>query len=222
MNCLECQELLQKSLDGERIAASAMLDQHLGQCTPCREQHAAAARLVEGLRHVPKPKPPANFTQILVAEVMRDRRQRQGRMRRRVFVTTALAASVLLILFTASWLLPRSRTDEGQPVVAYDRTRAIPSRNDSAEPKDPDNPEPRHALSALTDRLADTTRDHAKVVQVAMNLDGMDKLPAVNELTVDPSVREAGQEVSDGVRSVTRNTRRAFDFFARELPMPAD
>ena len=43
----------------------------------------------------------------------------------------------------------------------------------------------------------------------------------MNELPmIDPSVREAGQEVSDGVRTVTRNARRAFDFFARELPMP--
>ena len=67
----------------------------------------------------------------------------------------------------------------------------------------------------------DTTRDHAKVVLVAANLDAMEQLPAINELpALDASVREAGQDVSEGVRTVTRNARRAFDFFARELPMP--
>ena len=81
--------------------------------------------------------------------------------------------------------------------------------------------EPKSALAALTDRVADTTRDHAKVVLVAANLDTVERLPAVNDIPLlDPSVREAGQEVSDGVRTVTRSARRAFDFFARELPMP--
>ena len=49
---------------------------------------------------------------------------------------------------------------------------------------------------------------------VAANFDGMDQLPAVPAL--DP---QASQEVTGGVRAVTQNARRAFDFFARELPM---
>jgi hypothetical protein len=58
-------------------------------------------------------------------------------------------------------------------------------------------------------------RDHAKVVLAAANFEGVEKLP------VSPQVREAGQEVTVGVEAVTRSTRKAFDFFARELPMPA-
>jgi hypothetical protein len=217
MNCLECQELLQKRLDGERIAVAEMLEQHLGECTTCREQHAAALRLMEGLQQAPRPKPTANFAQRLVAQVMQDRRQRQAKVRRRVFVTATLAASVLLMLFAAYYWLPRPHTGEAQP-LARDiiPKRKVPAHKDLLEPKDDPKPEPRHALSALTQRLADTTRDHAKVVQVAMTPDGIDGLPAVNELPDDPNVRE----VSDGVRTVTRSARKAFDFFARELPMP--
>ena len=57
---------------------------------------------------------------------------------------------------------------------------------------------------------------------MAANLDGVNKLSAVEALPpmLDPGVREAGQEVSDGVRTVTQSARKAFDFFARELPMP--
>jgi hypothetical protein len=216
MNCLECQELLQKRLDGERIATTEGLDQHLNECATCREQHAAALLLLDGVRRLPRPKAPANFAQSIVAEVMRDRRQRQDKMRRRVVVTMALAASVLLMLLAGYYLLPRSNEPAPQPkqdfVDIIKKAEPAPHK-DPVPPKELDRPEPRHAFSALQDRLANTTRDHAKVVLVAASLDN---LSPVNELPDDPNV----QEVSDGVRSVTRNARKAFDFFARELPMP--
>ena len=41
MNCLECQDILQQKLDGAVIGADARLDEHLAQCTVCRERHAA-------------------------------------------------------------------------------------------------------------------------------------------------------------------------------------
>jgi hypothetical protein len=86
------------------------------------------------------------------------------------------------------------------------------------EAKNAKKHEPRNALTALTERMADATRDHAQVVLVAANLDDVERF---NELPgVNPSVREASQEVTDGVRAVTHNARKAFDFFARELPMP--
>jgi hypothetical protein len=215
MNCLECQELLQKRLDGERIAATEALDQHLNECATCREQHAAALLLLDGIQQVPRPKTSANLTASIVAEVMRDRRQRQDKMRRRVVVTMALAASVLLMLLAGYYWLPRSTEPTPQPkqdFVDIKKPDPAPPKG-PVPPKEPDKTEPRHAFSELQDRVANTTRDHAKVVLVAANLD---QLPAVNDLPDDPNV----QEVSDGVRSVTRNARRAFDFFARELPMP--
>ena len=77
MNCLECQELLQQRLDGERIAATEAFDRHLNECAACREQHAAAVRLLDGIKQLPKVALAANFAQSIVAQVMRDRRQRQ-------------------------------------------------------------------------------------------------------------------------------------------------
>ena len=214
MNCLECQDLLQKRLDGERIAAAA-LDRHLTECAACREQHAGALRLLDGLKRVPKPALASGFAQAMAAQVVRDRRHRQEKMRRRVVLTMALAASVLLMLFAAYyWLPPPAGKDEPKVVDNHKPVKVPPK--DPVVPKENPKPEPRHALSALTDRLADTTRDHAQVVLVAANLGGMDRLPAVQELPADPNV----QEVSDGVRTVTRNARKAFDYFARELPMP--
>src|ERR1017187_2765388 len=111
MNCLECQELLQRRLDGERIAAEA-LDRHLSECATCRELHAGAVRLLDGLKRMPRPALAPNFAQAIVAEVRWDRRQRQEKTRRRVMLTMALAASVLLILFAAYSWLPQSVKDE--------------------------------------------------------------------------------------------------------------
>ena len=216
MNCLECRELLQKRMDGEPVGGEA-LETHLSQCAACREQHAGAARLVEIMKKTPNPELPANFAASLVAQVIRDRRQRQQRMQRRVFVTMALAASILIVLaFTYAWL-PRTRTDDPPPnpnLVEKDE------KKDKREPEVKEiKPEPRTPMTAFTERLADTTRDHAKVMLAAAHLEGIEKLPAV-ELPMNPGMREAGQEVTDGVRTVTRSARRAFDFFAREIPMP--
>ena len=36
MNCPECQELLQRRLDGEILANSPELERHLSECLACR------------------------------------------------------------------------------------------------------------------------------------------------------------------------------------------
>jgi predicted anti-sigma-YlaC factor YlaD len=218
MNCPECQDFLQKRLDGERLAGSETLDRHLSECAACRELHAGAGRLLEGLKQQPQIKPASGFSETLVAAVIRDRRRRRDKMRRGVFLTFALAASVVLMLLLAYQWLPRPESQQKQ--VNPDIAKKEPPK-EAPLAKHAEKQPPRTALTALTERWADTTRDHAQVVLVGTNLDAMEKLPPVNELPmIDPSVREAGQEVSDGVRTVTRNARRAFDFFARELPMP--
>ena len=213
MNCLECQELLQKRLDGEALAPE-VLDQHLSEGAACREQHAGVVRLLQGLNGMPKPMLAPGFAKSMAAQVMRDRRHRQEKVRRRVVLTLALAASVLLMLGAAYYWLPRPNVDDLK--VVDNKKPVDPPSKDPVEPKENRKPESRHALSALTDSLAVKTREHAQVVLVAANLDGMNKLQAVAELPANPEV----QEVSDGVRTVTRNARKAFDFFVRELPMP--
>ncbi len=224
MNCLECQELLQERLDGAKLRESEPLEQHLNQCNSCREQHAAAAHLLEGLKALPRPKASASFVNALAAEVIRDRRKRRDKVRRGVFLTMALAASVMLLLVGAYYWFPpmganKLKKDE---IVKDGPKKETPPRKELPPEKQPDHPpELASPLTPVIDRLADRTRDHARVVQVAMNLDAMENLPAMNKLPpMDPGVREASQEVSDSVRTVTRNARKAFDFFARELPVP--
>jgi hypothetical protein len=156
------------------------------------------------LRQLPRPVSPAGFADRIVAAVLDDRRYRRQKMRRRVFVTMALAASVLLMLVAAYAWMPRDQSPQKQDFV-----KDQPKNVDA--PVVDKKPETRNAL----DRMAEVTRDHAKVVLVAANLDEVEKLAVI-----DPGLREAGHEVGDGVRAVTRNARKAFDFFARELPMP--
>lgn len=221
MNCLECQELLQDRLDGASVRESESLDQHLNECTSCREQHAASLLFVEGLRKLPRPKPSAGFAQALASEVIRDRRKRRDKVRRGVLVTMALAASVMLILIAAYYWIPRTDTNKGGKI---DVVKGQPKKETPPPKENPPEhvkaPEPHSPLTPVMNRLADTTRDHAKVVQVAMNLDAMENLPPAVKNLPTMEVREASQEVSDSVRTVTRNARMAFDFFARELPLP--
>ncbi len=219
MNCLECQDLLQKRMDGEPMGTVDTLEQHLNQCVTCRRQHAAAARLLDSVQLHAKIKPPPGFGASVVEQVMRDRRHRQEKMRRRVFVTAALAAGILLVLFAAYWWIPPAFQKEPQPPIAKNLPQEkVPEKK--AEPL-PQKNEPKNAFASFTERLADATRDHAKVVQVAINLDAVERLPPVKDIPMlEPGVREASQEVTEGVRAVTHNARKAFDFFARELPMP--
>src|ERR1700683_2576177 len=113
MKCLECQELLQQRLDGALSADSEAMEQHLSECAGCREQHLAALRLLGGLKALPKPQPAPGFAQALAAGVLRDRRQRRAKVQRRVYLTVALAASVMLMLILAYYWLPRTGTNEG-------------------------------------------------------------------------------------------------------------
>jgi hypothetical protein len=219
MNCLECQELLQERLDGQSVPDSPDLDAHLSHCAACRDQHAAALRLLEGLKEMPRPAPRPGFAQSIAATIINDRRQRRDKMRGRVLVTLALAASVLLMLFMAYYWIPRPTENK---IVKDGPKPEQPAPRPEKKPEvEEKKQEPRSPLTPLMDRWADATRNHANVVFVGTNLDAMEKLPAVKNLgPMDPGVLEASQEVSDGVRTVTRNARKAFDFFARELPMP--
>jgi hypothetical protein len=223
MNCLECEALLQKRLDGAPSSNSDALAAHLSECAKCRENHSAAQQMQDALAQLPKPRLAPDFAKKLASQVMHDRRHRQDKMRRRVLVTMALAASVLLMLVMAYLWVPRTPTNELKNDFVEEKSKKIEPPKKEPEPetkhaKQKDAPQP---FVGLPERMADATRDHAQVFWVGANLDGIDKLPAVQDLQMlDPGMREAGEEVTEGVRVVTRNARKAFDFFAREMPMP--
>lgn len=222
MNCLECEELLQERLDSDQGVESEALDQHLRECPRCRELHAGATLLLEGLRDLPRPQPAPGLARNLTESIVRDRQHRRAKWRRRVTLTLALAASIMLVAVVAySWLPRTSQNGPGNPPIAKTPNVPLKPQPENIPVVPGKKEEPRNPLSPLVDRWVDTTREHARVVLVAANLDAIEKLPAVDNLApIDPGVREASQEVTEGVRTVTRSARKAFDFFARELPMP--
>jgi hypothetical protein len=208
-------------MDGAESAPTPAIEHHWSECATCREQHAAMLRLLEGVRQLPVAALDPGFAHTMTQRVLRDRRQRQVKMRRRVLVTMALAASILFLLLVGYGMMPPTPADNPPPLVQTGQPGNNPVPPPPAESKRPRKHEPRNAIASLSERWAGTTRDHAAVVIVAAELDTVQKLPAMPELPVlDTGAREAGQEVSDGVRAVTRNARRAFDFLAREIPMP--
>jgi hypothetical protein len=228
MNCLECQDMLQRRLDGGPSEPDAMLDQHLAQCALCRARHAAARRLLDGLKHTPQPEAPGGLATRVVARVLRERERRRLRLRRSLYVTAALAASILIMLLIAYSQRP---TGDGKPehgpmventpkkdgVPPAPVPPAVPKKD--REPRD----DKAHSFAALTGRLADKTLDQAKVLWTVANpVDGVQvgELPNVKEL--DPaaqSLRQAKQEMSESLDAVGHSARRAIDYFARELPM---
>jgi hypothetical protein len=233
MNCLECQDILQHRLDGEPNAPNAALDHHLAQCAPCRERHAAARRLLDGLQAFPRPTLPAAFAGRVIAAVVRDRERRRARVRRSLYVTAALAASILFMLLIAYFRAPDpdGKPDPG-PIVhdATPRQDIVPppveDNNKQPEKKDERKHEQGDTLASLSERLADKTLDRARAMWTAANpVEGLPvgELPDVaNVKELEPAaepLRQAKQDASDSLNAVTHSARRAFDYFARELPM---
>jgi hypothetical protein len=232
MNCLECQDILQRRLDGGPTAPNPALDQHLAQCAPCRVRHAAARRLLDGLRAYPQPALPAAFAARVVDAVLRDRARRRARVRRSLYVTAALAASILFMLLIAYIRQPNPGDGNMDPVpIVHDsvpRHETVPPTG-SDNKKETEKQEERKAptsdtFASLTGRLADKTLDQAKALWTVANpIESLPagELPNVKELApaAEP-LRQAKQDATESLSAVTQSARRAFDYFARELPMP--
>jgi hypothetical protein len=222
MKCLECLEFLQRSLDGETIADAA-LEKHLAECPPCRARHMAARRLLEGLKATRHAAPPPDLAARVVARVLHLRERRRVKLRRSLFITAALAASILIMLLFAYFREPTGdgKPDPGPLVKEAPRKDIVPPVPPVVEKKEKDQKPA--SFAALTGRLADRTLDQAKVFWTVANpapTMPIGELPNVKEL--DPAaqpLRQATQEVGESVEAVSHSARRAFDYFARELPM---
>lgn len=216
MNCLECVEILQKQLDGATAAREAV-QTHLATCAECRERFAAADLLRGVMKLEPKPRPQlaVNFAQQMAARVVRDRLKRRTRLRRSLFITAALAASVLFVFLFSYWSQP-SPVNPG-PVAKQDDTKKPTPEVLVPEPRQDDT---RQAFASYSERIVGTTREHARVLLTAAN--PLEQLPAGTLANLDPaaeSLIEASRDVTDRVQTVTHSARRAFDYFAREIPM---
>src|SRR5689334_125799 len=94
MNCHDCQQRLQARLDGAAVPADDAVEAHLAACPECRALSDAAARLEAGLRLFTPPALPDALAARVAAGVLADRRRR--RVRRLVFASVAVAASLLV------------------------------------------------------------------------------------------------------------------------------
>jgi hypothetical protein len=223
MNCLECQDLLQRRLDGLPIPDRTALERHLAACPECRERHAAVALLEEGLRALPQPQAPADLAGRTVALVLQDRARR---LRRRVWVGVALAASLLLAVGAYWWFIPSPAGE--RPIVKGPVPEKVqgPKVAKSAPSLRRDLDEVRDALEALTGRFGVQVREETRVLRDSasgfqfVSLDAVPNMaPLAQPLgSTAEGLRESGKGVSAGMRTVSNSARRALSYFLRKTP----
>jgi hypothetical protein len=189
------------------------LEQHLAGCSSCREQYAAATRLVQGLKSLPRIAAPPELARRIAGAVVRDRVVRRRRMKVRLYVTAALAASVFLMLLV-------SYSQQPSPNVLPHQVRPL-AQNEVRPPEaPPDAPQRTNGADSLVER----TREQLHMLLDALPAEvAVENLPGVPELEpLDPaaqSLKQAGLDVTASLQTVTRSARQALDYFSRELPV---
>jgi predicted anti-sigma-YlaC factor YlaD len=217
MNCLECHDWLQRRLDGEPPPAIADLDQHLADCPSCRRQHQAAGVLRDGLSQLSPAVPNLDLGKRIVASVLA---ARQARLRiwRRFGTTAALAACLMLMALAGYFWLPYGKNKSSE--LAKDQPQQ-PDAYSFGQSVD----EARQALAALTERIADKSKEQAQALLLAaqpLEVPPM-ALPGARELEqpftpAAESLRRTGLGVSEGLQTVAHSARRAVNYFYKELP----
>jgi hypothetical protein len=168
----------------------------------------------------------------MTATILQDRHKRQLRVRRRLWATVALAASLLLMAIAGYFWLPRPGPTSVPGPVVEKRPGPLPEMPAPEPPPPEAAPSLRKsaqeagiAVASLTERVADQTLEHARVLLSAttppmevppLPFLAFDELEEPLEPTAE-SLRLAGQGVSESLEPVTRSARRAVDFFMREL-----
>jgi hypothetical protein len=216
MNCLDFHNLLQQRLDGESIPSHAELHSHLAECSACRQLEASARQLEEGIRLLPRPVPPADFSDRVVAEVLAEYRA-QHRWPPRTIWVAALAASLVLAIL-AGWQWWPSSTPAPSPDPAP--LAKGPETPVSATPRLSDSvAEVGSALEGLARRTTD------EAVEPTLLLWGEPAVEVEPAPADDPTLVlwEAGQTVGSGLEPMTTSALRAFDLFRRDLsPMTGE
>lgn len=226
MNCPECLTLLQRRLDGEAVGPIPDLQQHLTECPSCREQHLAAQLLLDGLKAWPRPQPSPQLVDRVVTRVLQDRLKKRWHWRYRFSVTVAMAASLLLMAVGGYlWLpTPKGDPDPVKPPAVVAENKPTPEA--VPPPLQERVTVARNAVTALTERLAESTKEQAQMFLSAappLEVTNMAAIPDMANLEeplvpAAETLRHTGQGMSDGFHVVARSAVRAVDYFFKELP----
>lgn len=236
MNCTQSLDLLQERLDGLPLVDRTDLDRHIADCPECRQLHAAAARLEDGLRLLSPSVPPPGLTAKIVSRVAADRRRRLV-LRRSAIVMAA--ASVLLAALLAyhpyshepgdSWMISKIKETWNSVFglndtpVAFTRIHSGPDTVVEFQPEEPSLTasvaEAGSAMVSLSKRAADETVGQTRLFIPEV-------IPAPPLMTSEPmqpiieppteSLRQAGNGMTAALDPVTSSARRAFSLFFRE------
>jgi hypothetical protein len=224
MKCRECQDVIQRRLDGEAIAPAPAFKAHLDECRQCREDYAAAQILLKSLSTTRPYAAPANMTMRIVGRVLEDRRKRHVRSKIRWYAIWSMAAAVLVIVGVTSFF---PQGGKGNLAVApAPVSRPAPSEASPTQPElDRSVEEAKVAVAALTERVAVKTRENALLLwQAARHTELPEVLPFQGVVEIDDafdpaaqSLQKAGQAVTQGLEPMARSAARAFDFFSKEF-----
>jgi hypothetical protein len=209
MNCRDCQENVQKLLDGVE-SPSAELRDHVRECSACRRDLAAAQMLLGGLSRLPKPEASPLMSATIAAAVRTDRQARRRRSAYRWYATSSLAAC-LLLLAGMGWLAPLWKSPV-PPVALNQESSAVELAQSAGDAQ--------KAVASLTKSVRENTQlrfnallPDAETIEKNMPLRDFEE-------PLDPAaLKQAGLRVAQSLDPITQTTARAFGFFAREMPV---
>jgi len=216
MNCRDCEDCLQTSLDRGGEAPTAEMTAHLQGCAACRERFQLAERLCRSQSLWPSPELPAGFAERITATLLRDRRKR-------LVVGWTLRIAAVLVLGTLGVYFGLSR---------WSATPAAPEREPIAagRPPGPGKPaEPALSLVAQLGETRDATVERTRQVARDTARGARLLLPPPDSVPAEPlgpwnveapamSMGDVSRTVAEGFEPVTDSAKRAWGMFRRLIP----
>jgi hypothetical protein len=217
MNCHECEELLQRQLDGE-ILTGPELDRHLAECSNCRGLFAAGQLLLSGLRRLPSPVPPEGLTSKIVSRVVHDRLSHR---RLRWGVGVAMAAACLLFMV---WVYNNREPENTSNAKLLNVAKAdeVDPQKGNDKKIDQSIQQTQHGLDRLTVDMIDKSRKDAGAKLDAIVVLEMPRIDQSRDRT-DIRLARHRSGMTLGLQTVAATTRRGLDFMLRDTPaLPND
>jgi hypothetical protein len=217
MNCRECEEWLQESLDVGNVPMTADATAHLADCESCRRNVAAARVLLDGISQLSRPETSRLMTSSIAAAVAADKIERKRRSTYRWASTAVLAASILMLFgFGAFSSFFRSQPTVVAVVPVVPNMPEKPAEQLARGAEDAQN-----AVRSLSRSMAESTKSRFNALLAESKARVASLPPPQAKEELDPaaqSLKNAGLNMAQTFEPVTISTARALDFFAREIP----